>query len=159
MVSKNQCLQKSPGGGCSISGPRTTRFKMSRTHRRHIGDTSTTHRRHIGDTLVMFSTCSCKHRRCIFDVMISRMIWVIHHRFSRTALRSIGVAMMMFSPLCSVIQNTKVISSLAKISFGSHTGTWFDAKSLYFGYTLHKALYHRHNVVKTSPRHRQDITI
>ena len=42
----------------------TPRFKVSHTHRRHIGD-----------TLVMFSTCSCKRRRCIFDVMLSPMAW------------------------------------------------------------------------------------
>ena len=40
----------------------------------------------IGDTSEMFSTCSCKQRRCIFDVVISRMIWVIHRRCSRAAL-------------------------------------------------------------------------
>ena len=34
--------------------------------------------RHIGDTSAMFSTCLCKHRRCIFYVIISRIILVIH---------------------------------------------------------------------------------
>ena len=42
----------------------TRRLKMSQIHRRHIGDTSATHRR-----------CSCKHRRCIFYVIISPMVW------------------------------------------------------------------------------------
>ena len=42
----------------------TPRPKMSHSHRRHIGDTSATNRR-----------CSCKHRRCIFDVIISPMVW------------------------------------------------------------------------------------
>ena len=31
---------------------------------------STSRFRHIGDTSAMFSPCSCKHRRCIFDVII-----------------------------------------------------------------------------------------
>ena len=63
---------------------------------------SHTHRRHIGDTSAMFSTCSRKHRRCIFVVIVPRMIWVIHRRFSPTALRSIGDTMAMFSPVCSI---------------------------------------------------------
>ena len=42
----------------------TPRPEMSQTLWRHIGDTSVTHRR-----------CSCKHRRCIFDVIISPMVW------------------------------------------------------------------------------------
>ena len=42
----------------------TPRSKMYQTHRRHISDTSATQRR-----------CSCKHRRCIFDVIISPMVW------------------------------------------------------------------------------------
>ena len=31
--------------------------------------------RHIGDTLATHQRCSCKHRRCIFDVIISPMVW------------------------------------------------------------------------------------
>ena len=42
----------------------TPRPKMSQTHRRHIGGTSATNRQ-----------CSCKHRRCIFDVITSPMVW------------------------------------------------------------------------------------
>ena len=50
----------------------------------------------------MFPTYSCKHRRCLFDVIISPMVWVIHRRCSRTALRRIGYAMAMLSPVCSI---------------------------------------------------------
>ena len=39
----------------------TPRVKMSQTHRRHIGDTT--------------RRCPWKHRRCIFDVIISPMVW------------------------------------------------------------------------------------
>ena len=59
--------------------------------------------------------------------MISRIIWVIHRRCSRNALRSIGDAMRCFClcALCSIspqqyANRTHVISSLSKISFGSH---------------------------------------
>ena len=85
----------------------TERFKLSQTHRRHIGD-----------ILNM-----CKHRRCVFDVMISRIIWMIHRRCSRTGLRSIGDAMAMaiFSISTQKYANrTKVMSSFSTISCGSH---------------------------------------
>ena len=65
--------------------------------------------RHIGDTSAMFSTWSCKYRRCIFDVITSRMIWVIHRWCSRTVLWSIGNAMAMFSSVCSIFYLHPVI--------------------------------------------------
>ena len=35
---------------------------------------------------------------------------------------------------------------------------WFQVKSLHLVYALLNAIYHRHGVFKTSPRHRQDIS-
>ena len=58
--------------------------------------------RHSGGTSAMFSTCWCKHRRCIFDVIISQMICVIHRRCYRTALQNIDNVMAMFSPVCFI---------------------------------------------------------
>ena len=55
---------------------------------------------------------------------------------------------------------TNVISSSSMISFGSHNyDMWFHVNLLDLLYALHRALYHRHEFVKTSPRHRQNITI
>ena len=51
---------------------------------------SQTPRRQISDISAMFLTCSCKHRRCIFDVIILRMTWVLHRRCSRTTRRCYG---------------------------------------------------------------------
>ena len=59
-------------------------------------------RRHIGDASAMLPTCLHKYRRCIFDVILSPTVWVIHRTCSRTVLRSICYAMAMLSPACSI---------------------------------------------------------
>ena len=112
------------------------RCLVAKSHQRYIAEQCTAVGKHLAryttiqnfpDTWAMLSTCSCKHLRCKFDVIISRMIWVIHRRCSRTTLRSIGDAMAMFSPVYSIFSTmqqyanrTQVISSVSMISFGSH---------------------------------------
>ena len=90
------------------------------------------------------------------------MIRVIHRRCSRT----ISDTMEMFSPVCTISYPHPVIRQQNKSDlFFIHDlirqpqGMLFHVKSLHFLYALHKALYHRHDAVNTSPGHRQDTTI
>ena len=86
----------------------------------------------------MFSQCWCKHRRCIFDVIISRMICVIHRRFYRTALQNIDNVMAMFSPVCFIFhlhpvirqQNKSVLSFIHDL-IRQPQGMWLHVKSLH----------------------------
>ena len=104
----------------------------------------------VGGTSTMFSTCSCKHRQCIFYVIISRMIWVIYRRCSRNVLQSVCNIMAMFSPVCFIFYlhpskrhtkyaNTKVISLFTHDLIRQPHGMWFHMESLLL-YALHKAL-------------------
>ena len=47
---------------------------------------------HAVDTSAMFPTCSRKHRRCIFEMIV----WVIYCRCSRTALRRFCLRVLCF---------------------------------------------------------------
>ena len=119
-------------------------------------------RRHIGDRSAMFPTCSRKHRQCIFDVIVSPMVWVIHRRCYRTALRSIDDAMAMLPPACSISYLHLVIRQQNKSDFffihdliRQPQGMWFHVKSLHLLYALHKALYHCQDITITPPAHLQ----
>ena len=130
------------------------RCLVAKSHQRYIAEQCTTGGKHLAryttirnfpDTWAMLSTCSCKHLRCKFDVIISRMIWVIHRRCSRTTLLSIGDAMAMFSPVLYLLhhaairqQNTSDLFFIHDLIWQPH-GIWFHGKSLQLLHALHKA--------------------
>ena len=100
----------------------------------------------------------------------TQMVWVIHRRCSLFAyapeLRSIGDVMAMLSPAFSSFHLQPVIRQQNQSDcFFIHDlirksqCMLFHVKSLDLLYDLHKPLYHRHDIVNTSPHHRQDITI
>ena len=109
----------------------TPKFKMSHIHRR-----------------TMFPTCSCNHRRCIFDVIVSPIVWEINRRCCRTALRSINDALAILSPECfifSVHPEMRTPTEQSDLSFiydlvRQPQCMWFHVKSLHLFYALHKAL-------------------
>ena len=122
--------------------------------------------KNVADTSAMFPTWSCKHRRCIFDVIISPMMaWVIHRRCSRTVLRSIGDASLRVRNVINLffyiftfhpIIRQRNESDLFFIDdlIRQPQGMWFDVKSLQPLYAIHKVLCHRHdcrNFGDTSP--------
>ena len=97
-------------------------------------------------------------------MMISRMIWVIHCRCSRTALRSIGDAIGIFSPVCSILYIHHVIRQQNNSDiFFIHDlirqqGMWLhvNLSTFYMLSTRHYTIImtssrHHHDIVKTSP--------
>ena len=120
---------------------------------------SETSRIYLGDTSTMFPTCLGKHRRCLFDVMISPMVWVIRRRCSPifATMAMLRWAFSIFNLRTVRRQHNK--SDLLFIhdrikEFSSHKVCGSTPQG-----TMPSPGCHRYDFVKTPPQHRQDITI
>ena len=80
--------------------------------------------KNVADTSAMFPTCSCKYRRCIFDVVISPMVWMIHRRcspmFPNCFAKHWGCYGDVSLNVGNVINLITIFNLHTVISFGSH---------------------------------------
>ena len=146
-----------------ISSPRYSDISPNSTEQRTtVGEHSAKYtkmkkcRRLIGDTSTTLPTTSCKHRRCILDVIISPMVWVIHRRYSpmfpncsakhqrcsdeaSLSVRKAVNFITSFSLHLYTPAEQKVISSSSTISFGGHVicGSTWNLFTFYMFFTRH----------------------
>ena len=115
----------------------------------------------------MLPTCSCKHRRCVFDVIMSLMVWVIHRRYSpmfpnssakhrRCYDDAFAYVFYLFSPSNMPMQLNKSDFFFIHDLIRQPQGMWFHLKSLLLicyrqGTILSPWL--RQDVTTTSSRH------